>query len=85
MGLERLSLLIMDDVVEANHRATDEAWRAMHRRADAMPMPAATPEAGLATALAEAVGSFVRRLTSAAVPTPGVTPVAPQPRVHGES
>jgi hypothetical protein len=30
-GLERLSLLIMDDTVEANHRAADEAGREMHR------------------------------------------------------
>ena len=74
MGLERLSLLIMDDVIEAHHRAADDAWHAMHRRADAMPLPPGPDDVRLGTALAEAVDSLVLRITRGtrgAPPVPG--------------
>ena len=86
MGLERLSLLLMDDGIEANHRAADEAWREMHRRPEAMPLPAGADDEGAWTTLAEAVGALLRRVprTTTVPPAPAVLPLAPGPQVHGE-
>lgn len=87
MGLERLSLLIMDDVVEANRRAADEAWREMHRRPEVMPIPDGGAPANPGATLAELLGAVVRRLTRTPLvpPGPAVRPIAPRPRFRGES
>lgn len=78
MGLERLSLLIMDDVIAADRRAADDAWREMHRRPDVLLLPASAGPArdGLLAGLGDRAGSLGRRWTRRAAP---VTPTGAAP------
>lgn len=52
---------IVNDTVADARRAEDAAWLDLHRRPDALPDPAATPEPERSSRLT--MGSFVRRLT----------------------
>lgn len=82
MGLERLSLLIMDDVIDAHHRAADEAWRELHRRADILPLPAGPDGTSVASSLAHGAASLARRLSHR--PAPATTALPGMAHATGE-